>query len=133
MFQYRLQSEILEETKLSYKPNNSKTQEVQLKLNELHKWVSTILAVGVVVYGAMVYYVTSEDRNNTLVLQGQIDVLKQQQIANLKVQNLVVEIDKKLASLESKADQSYQLIVEVRGLREEVTKLKVELARVNRN
>lgn len=102
-------------------------------MNELHKWVSTILAVGVVVYGAMVYYVTSEDRNNTLVLQGQIDVLKQQQVANLKVQNLVVEIDKKLASLESKANQSYQLIVEVRGLREEVTKLKVELARVNRN
>lgn len=98
-------------------------------MNELHKWVSTIIAIGVVVYGALAYYVTSEDRNNALILQGQIDVLKQQQIVNVKVQNLVVEIDKKLARLEVTADQSYQLIIEVRGLREEVSKLKVELAK----
>lgn len=98
-------------------------------MNELHKWVSTIIAIGIVVYGAMAYYVTSEDRNNTLQLQGQIDILKQQQIVNVKVQNLVVEIDKKLARLEVTADQSYQLIIEVRGLREEVSKLKIELAK----
>lgn len=98
-------------------------------VNEIHKWVGTSLAIGALVYGALVYYVTSEDRTNTLVLQGQIDILKQQQIVNVKVQNLVVEIDKKLARLEVNADQSYQLIVEVRGLREEVSKLKVELAK----
>ena len=98
-------------------------------MNELHKWVSTIIAVGVVVYGALAYYVTAEDRNNTLRLQGQIDVLKQQQIVNVKVQNLVVEIDKKLARLEVTSDQSYQLIIEVSGLREEVSKLKVEIAK----
>ena len=102
-------------------------------MNELHKWVSTIIAIGVVVYGAMVYYVTSEDRQNALILQSQIDVLKQQQVANIQVQNLVVEVYKKLASLESKADQTTQIIIEVKGLREDVTKLKVELARVNRN
>lgn len=98
-------------------------------MNELHKWVSTIIAIGIVVYGALAYYVTSEDRNNMLMLQGQIDILKQQQIVNVKVQNLVVEIDKKLARLEVTSDQSYQLIIEVRGLREEVSKLKVELAK----
>lgn len=98
-------------------------------MNELHKWVSTIIAIGVVVYGALAYYVTAEDRNNTLLLQGQIDVLKQQQIVNIKVQNLVVEIDKKLAKLEVTSDQSYQLVIEVRGLREEVSQLKIELAK----
>lgn len=102
-------------------------------MNELHKWVSTIITIGVVVYGAMVYYVTSEDRQNALVLQSQIDVLKQQQVANIQVQNLVVEVYKKLASLESKADQTTQIVIEVKGLREDVTKLKVELARVNRS
>lgn len=98
-------------------------------MNELHKWVSTIIAVGVIVYGALAYYVTAEDRNNTLVLQGQIDVLKQQQIVNVKVQNLVVEIDKKLAKLEVTSDQGYQLVIEVRELRKEVSQLKVELAK----
>ena len=102
-------------------------------MNELHKWVSTIIAIGVVVYGAMVYYVTSEDRQNALILQSQIDVLKQQQIANIQVQNLVVEVYKKLASLESKSDQTTQIVIEVKGLREDVTKLKIELARVNRS
>ena len=98
-------------------------------MKELHKWVSTIIAVGAVVYVALAYYVTSEDRNNALVLQGQIDVLKQQQIVNVKVQDLVVEIDKKLAKLEVTANQGYQLVVEVRKLREEVSQLKVEIAK----
>ena len=88
-----------------------------------------MLAVGAVVYGAMAYYVTSEDRNNTLILQGQIDVLKEQQVVNLKVQDLVVAIDKKLARLEVSTNQNYQLVVEVRELRKEVSQLKIELAK----
>ena len=114
--------------------NNNKvgdklTNGEKLVMSVVHKWVATTIGVGLVVWGAMAYYVQAEDTKTRLLLQGQIDILTVQQVASIKVNQLVVDIDKKLSSIETSLVYQSQLMDDVADLRIEVNKLKVEIAK----
>ena len=95
-------------------------------------WVGTILTIVLVIWGAMAYFVRSEDSKTRLNLQSQITVLQVQQRTSENVNTLVLAIDKKLSSIESSINAQSELIAEVKELRTEVNSLKVELAKVTR-
>ena len=101
----------------------------KLLLNAVHKWVATGCTICALMWGSTAYYVNSEDTKTRLTLQAQITVLQAQQQVNVKVNQLVVDIDKKLSNIETSLTYQTQLIHEVKELRDEVNKLKVELAK----
>ena len=104
-------------------------REEKIFLNAVHKWVATTITVCGIIWGMMAYYVQSENEQTRLRLQSQITTLQQQQLVDIKIQQIVIEVDKKLSSIETSLKYQSTLILEVQELREEVNKLKVELAR----
>ena len=100
-----------------------------VKYDVLHKWVATCVSVFCVVWLVTAYYIQSEDTKMQLDLQSQINVLTERQKTTLKVNSLVVAIDKQLSNIETKLTLQSDVVKEVRELRREVNQLKVAMAR----
>lgn len=106
------------------------TQERRVvKHDTLHKWVATSAAIVAIAWGGLAYYVKAEDNQTRLDLQGQINILKTQQEVDIRINELVMTIDKQLSRIESQLAAQNSLVVEVRQLRSEVNDLKLQLAK----
>ncbi|QDP58696.1 MAG: hypothetical protein Tp125SUR00d2C35697761_31 [Prokaryotic dsDNA virus sp.] len=99
-----------------------------VKQDSFHKWVATIVAIVVLAWGGLAYFVQAEDNKTRLELQSQINLLNSQQAVDMRVNELVFKIDKQLSNIESQLHRQNSLIEEVRKLRNEVNDLKVQLA-----
>ena len=99
-----------------------------VKQDSFHKWVGTIVAIVVLGWGSLAYYIQAEDNQTRLELQSQINLLNSQQAVDMRVNELVFKIDKQLSNIESQLHRQNSLIEEVRQLRAEVNDLKLQLA-----
>lgn len=93
-------------------------------MSELHKWVASMVTVGVVLWGSMAYFITAEDAKLKLAMESRVNQLEQQQLVTLKINALVIEIDRKLAVFEVIVGQQQRLVTEVRDIQQDVTRLK---------
>jgi hypothetical protein len=98
-----------------------------------HKWVVSGIATLTLAAGIMGYYIKAEDNETRALLQAQISILQEQQKTAVRVNQLVIIIDKKLSNIENNLKRQSTLILEVRELRKEVNNLKVEIAKATKH
>ena len=110
-------------------PDSDTKERRVVKQDTFHKWVGTCAVIVALAWGGLAYYVKAEDNQTRLILQSQINMLQSQQQTDLKVQELVIVIDKRLAVIEGQLSNQKHLVEEVRNLRMEVNELKLELAK----
>ena len=98
-------------------------------MKELHKWVTTLGAVGALLWGTMAYYITAEVNNTQLTLQSQIDVIQVKQQEDAGMNKVVIQIDKRLSNIETSMKNQERVMAEVQNLEQEINNIKVEMAR----
>lgn len=102
-------------------------------MSELHKWVATVAAVGVLLWGSMAYFITAEDAKMKLAMEARINQLEQQQLESAKMSALVISIDKKLAVFEVIIKRQATLVANVREIRTEMNELKFMINKKEHN